>query len=514
MKKAFKINLGGQIFHIDDDAYEKLKNYLDSISGHFSDADESREIISDIENRIAEHFINKMKTGIQVISIKDVDEVMIFMGRPEEIAGDENEGEKRKAQRRSYRRLYRDPENAVFGGVCSGLGAYFNIDSVIIRILFILLLFVGWGLLIYIILWIAVPKAKTVAEKLEMRGEKVNVSNIEKTIREEYDTVKENLKKTRDSETFRNVESFFIRLLKVAGIMIIGFAKIILVLVAISFIIAGIAIITGLIAFIFPKIIVTDLNIHESFSIDTLSSIFNLSNIRNIAINVFILVLIPLLAIIYGIFKIIFKFRAKDKLLGIIAFALWFIALLYLVRLVAIEAGNFSTFESVSHFSTIHDLDSRSISVKIDRDVEYKDQHLRSFSFDNTRYYIKDKEIIGLPKISFERSKTDKYEVEIIKMSGGRNEDEAIKLAGAVNYNFSVDSNTLKLSPYFLINEEQKWRFQKVKATIYIPETDTVVIDENLKKYLVNVKTKSQTPKRLIAGNSWVMSDEGLELVK
>jgi phage shock protein PspC (stress-responsive transcriptional regulator) len=199
MKKALKINLSGQIFHIDEDAYDKLKVYLDTISRHFSNAQESKEILSDIEARIAELFTEKINDGSQVISIKLVEEIIEIMGRPEEIVTDEEPVEDRSYRSRSQRRLYRDPENAVIGGVCTGLGAYFNIDTAIVRIVFVVLAIMGVGFSIplYLVLWIAVPKARTATEKLEMKGEEVNVSNIEKTVREEYESVKENLKKAK-----------------------------------------------------------------------------------------------------------------------------------------------------------------------------------------------------------------------------------------------------------------------------------------------------------------------------
>ena len=198
MKKALKINLSGQIFHIDEDAYEKLKIYLDRISSHFSNIEESKEIIADIENRIAEIFNERLKDDSQVITESDVEEVISIMGRPEDFA--EEEGEQAKtgpSGSHHYRRLYRDPDNAVIGGVAAGLSAYFNVDPVVLRILFVVLILVGWGfpVIIYLVLWIAVPKAETAAQKLEMRGEKVNVSNLEKKIRGEYEDVKENLRK-------------------------------------------------------------------------------------------------------------------------------------------------------------------------------------------------------------------------------------------------------------------------------------------------------------------------------
>jgi phage shock protein PspC (stress-responsive transcriptional regulator) len=244
MKKALKINLSGQIFHIDEDAYEKLKVYLDTISSHFSNANESKEILSDIESRIAELFHEKMSDENQVISVKEVDEVIDIMGRPEEIADeDELSGSQKNREQRASRRLYRDPDNAVLGGVSSGLSAYFNLDVVLFRILFIVFTLIGVGtpVLLYIILWIAVPKAETAAEKLEMRGERVTVSNLEKAIKDEYEDVKDNLKKARNSESFRKTEDLLTGFFRVIGTIIVVIFKIILGFVALIFVLTLLA---------------------------------------------------------------------------------------------------------------------------------------------------------------------------------------------------------------------------------------------------------------------------------
>ncbi len=390
MKKAFKINLSGQIFHIDEDAYEKLKNYLDTLGSHFSDTLESREIISDIESRIAELFSERMKYGDQIISIKDVYEIIDIMGKPEEIASEEDDGEKRRSERKQSRRLFRDPDNNVFGGVCAGLSLYFNIDTLIIRILFIVLVLVGWGLpiILYLIFWIAVPKAKTAAEKLEMRGEKVNVSNIEKTIKEEYDSIKGNLKKVRKSETLQRAENFFNKLLKVAGIIFIAFIKIILVIIASAFIITGIALIIWLIATFFHGRAVIGLNFLNDTDFNTLFPFICSSNIQVIVICFLILLFIPLLAIIYGLFKMIFKFRTKNRLLGLSAIILWLIALITAISIIAFEFINLSTAHSVSQLSGQDKLPSHSISVKMDNIQDYPGHQSNIFKYPHTEYYI------------------------------------------------------------------------------------------------------------------------------
>jgi phage shock protein PspC (stress-responsive transcriptional regulator) len=201
MKKTITVNLNGIVFNIDDDAYLYLENYLKKIETHFSGQEGAAEIMNDIEGRIAE-LLNE-RTGYQrrVVTLSDIESVVRTMGNPGDFS-DTAETDF-KDERKSYytyrrRRVYRDPDNRVLGGVCGGLGAYLSMDPLILRILFIVIFFgFGAGLLIYIILWIIIPEAKTTAQKLEMRGDPVNISNIGNFIRDEFDHVKKNFSRKK-----------------------------------------------------------------------------------------------------------------------------------------------------------------------------------------------------------------------------------------------------------------------------------------------------------------------------
>ena len=197
MKRAISINLGGIVFNIDDDAYRELQAYLTQIESCFSDREESKEIMNDIEARIAELFNERITDYKKVITSKDVRDIIDVMGGPEQFEETEKKSTHKQRKRfgpSGYRRMYRDPDNRILGGICSGMSAYWRIDPIILRILFVIaFLGFGTGLIIYIILWIVLPEAKTKAQKLEMMGEKVNVSNIGKAFKEEFDNVKKNM---------------------------------------------------------------------------------------------------------------------------------------------------------------------------------------------------------------------------------------------------------------------------------------------------------------------------------
>ncbi|MCX7637931.1 MAG: PspC domain-containing protein [Cyclobacteriaceae bacterium] len=167
MKKNISINISGIIFHIEEDAYEILKKYLDSVHKYFASYDDSTEIIADIESRIAEIFLSKLHEQKQVITLDDVKALITTMGSVHDFQAAEadysEEKDEPSASSTTFtapqpRRLYRDQKRKVLGGVCAGIGYYFGVDPVWIRLLFVLLTF-AWGiiLLAYIILWIAVP---------------------------------------------------------------------------------------------------------------------------------------------------------------------------------------------------------------------------------------------------------------------------------------------------------------------------------------------------------------------
>ena len=200
MNKTVNINLGGMFFHIDEDAYQKLTRYFEAIKRSLSNSSGQDEIIKDIEMRVSELLTEKQKTEKHVVGLKDVDEVIAVMGQPEDYRIDEEGAENNSTNFSSSsssntRKLYRDTENGMVGGVLAGLGHYFGIDKVWLRVFLLIMIFAwGTGFLAYIILWIVMPEAKTTAEKLEMTGEPVTISNIEKKVREEFENVSEKIK--------------------------------------------------------------------------------------------------------------------------------------------------------------------------------------------------------------------------------------------------------------------------------------------------------------------------------
>ncbi len=212
MNKIFNINLGGYPFTIDDDAYKHLSHYLETIHNHFRSSDRYEEITTDIENRMAELFQEEIGQK-PIVTLKNVEAAIAIMGTPEEFGAEPMEEDvpkrqKKKSNYKTGKRLFRNPDDEVIGGVCSGIAAYFGVqDPLWIRLLWILLTISGgFGVAAYIVLWIIVPKAESASDRLLMRGESINVSNIGKIIEEEMDHFSEKMSELGDEFTSKKKE--------------------------------------------------------------------------------------------------------------------------------------------------------------------------------------------------------------------------------------------------------------------------------------------------------------------
>jgi len=521
MKKAIKINLSGIIFHIDEDAYEKLKSYLDTISRHFSNKQESKEIIDDIEARIAELFQEKITEETQVITLSLVNEVIDIMGNPEDIAdsGDETEGQRTFHETYSRsRRLFRDPENSVIGGVCGGLSAYFNVDPVIFRLLFVIFFFAGGAsILVYVILWIVLPRAETAAQKLEMRGEKVNVSNIEKKIREEYDTVKDNVKdgysKAKNSDTYRKTERAASDFFDVLGKILLVFVKVILIIIGTSLVIGGIGLLIGLIALPFVGLHVFPFESY-SFSLgDVLMPFTDPVSVTLLVIAITLLLLIPVAAMLYGLIKLIFNIKTRNRGLTVGALTLWIVSLLCIVGIVAFESANYSDFGRDSDSQELL-INSDTLYISIDESQEdYLDDE-SIINLDDRWFLLEDADAFyGEITLDIEKTEGDLFLLDIEKESKGRSWEKASENAANIDYHFRTRGNTLILDPYFSVALENKWRFPRVETIVRVPEGKVVVLDRQTRDFLEGVRNVDHLSDWNMAGKSWKMTEEGLEKI-
>jgi phage shock protein PspC (stress-responsive transcriptional regulator) len=208
MKKTLQINIRGTVFQLDEDAYSRLEKYLNEIYRHFKSKKAHEEIINDIESRIVELFQQKLKDKKEVITIEDINEVISVMGHPSDFDNDSEEefNYATVIDQKGRKRLFRDKENSMIAGVCAGLAAYFDIDRSWFRIAFIVALLAGGSsILVYLVLWIAIPQAKSLSDRMEMHGDPVTISNMEKAFKEEMNDLKEKIDDLAEQakETFK-----------------------------------------------------------------------------------------------------------------------------------------------------------------------------------------------------------------------------------------------------------------------------------------------------------------------
>ncbi|MCK5170720.1 MAG: PspC domain-containing protein, partial [Bacteroidales bacterium] len=370
MKKTVKINISGVIFHLDEDAYQILQNYLTAINQRFASSEEGKEIISDIEHRIAEILQSKLSEQKQVISKEDIDEVIEIMGRPEDFESEEESNGKDYHQyEKSSKRLYRDPDNRILGGVCSGIANYLNIDPLIIRILFLVLLFAfGVIAIIYIVLWALLPAAYTTAQKLDMRGEKFNISDIEKNVRKEYETVKDNFKNFKNSKDYNRTRNFFESIIYAIGAFFRFIFKFVVAVIGLALVVAGVGFLIGLTGTLiigepfmpWNNIFIDD---HVIFT-DMIHSFVDPNTIWIVTICAVLVVFIPLVAIIYGGFKLLLGLRPHDRPIAGIGFVAWLLSLIVLVVIIGTQVKHYSISVKEDHKIYVEEPANKTLYLK------------------------------------------------------------------------------------------------------------------------------------------------------
>lgn len=504
MKKTLTVNISGIVFHIDEDAYEKLNHYLASVRRHFTPDDGCDEIMSDIESRIAETLQEKISDSKQVVSLKDVQGVISQLGEPDQIGGEEEpaqpSGSKRIRTEKTQRRLYRDPDNAILGGVAGGLGAYFQVDTTWIRIAFVLFTFVyGFGPMLYLILWIVAPKARTTAEKLEMRGEKVNISNIERTIKEELGDVKKNLedfseeaqksfqKKSERTDSDGSPGSFA----RFAGNFFRVFAKVIAVLIGLFLMFLGVFLLVGFASALLggPVLIDSDFGV-QLFSFPALAEIFfNNKTFINLAIIGIILTLgIPLIAMVYAGARLIFGFDVKIRYFGFVGFMLWVAGLGICLFVLLNGARNFSSQRTVTEEIVLEQPEPGRLIFDVD---ELKIRELGIVPGSEVKagrwdllWMTETGHRNGIPRLRIRTTTSSELKVIITKESRGISPLVAMDNAASITYGFYQSGNTVIFDPFFSFEKSHGWRAQKVFIEVFVPENMPVEITDGLRKAL------------------------------
>lgn len=233
MKKTVSVNIKGINFLIEEDAYELLQDYLDRLAQTLNNVEGSKEIVEDVELRIAELCSSKLSESKTVIELEDIQTIIATLGNPEDYLEEDEEQTSNSSQNQSNskgteKRLFRDTDNATIAGVCMGIANFFNIDVVIVRAIFVVIfLFAGFGLPLYIILWIIVPKAQSTIDRLRMKGRPITVESVREEVEIAAEKIKEGGKnvaqRIRKDDSYQRSVSRGVKILKtILGIGLIG----------------------------------------------------------------------------------------------------------------------------------------------------------------------------------------------------------------------------------------------------------------------------------------------------
>ncbi|SDR65556.1 PspC domain-containing protein [Christiangramia echinicola] len=490
MNKTVNINLAGTFFHIDEDAYARLQRYLEAIRHSFSNTQGRDEIISDIEARIAELFNEKVKNDRQVISIKEVEEVITIMGQPEDYMVDEeifeDEPKRTKSTKTVGKQLFRDTENGHIGGVSSGLGHYLGIEAIWVRLLWVLLTIFSSGafVLIYIAFWIFVPEAKTTADKLAMRGEEVTVSNIEKKIREGFHEVSDSIKNV-DYEKYGKQASAGANsaattlggIIKFCLKLFVKFIGILLLLIAGSTLIA---LFVGLFA-------VGTFGIIEAPWTDYIDMVNSGAPIWIISLLTFFAVGIPFFFLFVLGLKILVKnLKSIGRIALLTLLGLWLISVIGLVVVGVSQATNRAFDGEVAQTEKLTITPTDTVFLRMRHNNEYTGKTWRSSNF-RLAYEDNKKIIVGNDiRLIVKSTKDSLGKMEILKFAEGKNYTDAKDRASNIEYSTSLIGNQLLLDSYFTTDSSYGYRDQEVQITLYLPEGTTLYADDNTSSFHKN----------------------------
>jgi len=582
MKKNISINISGIIFHIEEDGYERLREYLDSINKYFASFEDSSEIIADIESRIAEIFLSKLKEGDrQVVTSEDVEALVATMGTvadfqsveeepqtppKEEPTVDEKttEGEpskptklyrdlKRKVaggvasgiayyfgidplwirliwiilffniflgfglsglallgyiimwivvpgsdtleEDKKIKKMYRNSEDKVLGGVSSGLAAYFGADVVLIRVLFVLSIFLGGsGFIIYIILWIITPEAKSITEKMQMQGEPVTLSNIEHSVKDRMN-IKEDPNESAWVKIlllpFRLIAVIFNGLVEILGPaakflleafrVIFGIVIILISLCLIISLIFATAIFFGLFAGMEGWVSIHDL------PFDILQGIIPPFGL----ISVFICTFIPALAIGILGFSLLFKTRVTNSYVGWALFGIWIIGLIGASLTIPTTIADFRRSGEVS-ISQDYDLGGKQAVLSLNEIGmdDYKGVRLTLRGQSDSIFTL-----------------TRDFEAR------GRNREQAQENARMAEYNVVFQDSVFTFDSNISFKDEAKFRFQEISMVLYIPYGQVFYLEEDLEYILRNTIHRYGYSLNDIDDNQWMFTEDGLECI-
>jgi phage shock protein PspC (stress-responsive transcriptional regulator) len=527
MNKTVNINLGGLAFIIDEAAYDRLSAYLQSLQRHFATTDGHEEIMQDIEARVAEILKMKLGSSKQIVTMADIEEVISIIGKPEDMGGENaststNTGGQYNGEMR--RRLYRDKDNATVGGVCAGLGAYFDIDPVWLRLIWAVSFFVfGMGFLLYIILWIVIPEAKTPAQKIEMRGDKYDLDSIKRSFKEEgqrfskrvtdwADEISSEESKRRFNRAGRDIVDSVTPTARRAGNII---SKTILSIAL--FFIASILIVVLIAFFSNTSTVHLGDNLPFDTSVWEFASMFTESpgETNLLMLGVGLVVLTPLVMIIYGIVKALFGVRKRIKAVSLAASVIWWAG----VIICGLETYRIyqRLDENEKTVDIINIIQPKGDTLTLESRIPMAGLNMTEIEMgDDTEYLASDEPMTFWPqvRVNIQPSDNGKFYLKMERMSRGKNSAEALTSAQSIKLNYEVkDSAQLIIDRYATLPAGANFRGQRATLIVAVPQGKYVAINNSLRNVLFGSPNLQDMRPRKMGGKVWKMENGGLDCV-
>ncbi len=528
MNKTIIININGIVFHIEEDAYEVLKNYMTDVKRHFLNSADSLEITTDIENRIAEMFNELLANeGKQVIVEQDVNTVIGQMGTVADFEKSEQDTEPTFADtyytNNSTRRLFRDPDDHLVAGVAAGIANYFDIQVVWIRLAFALTVLAGgMGLLLYIILWIVVPKAITRADKMAMKGEKLNLEGFKRNFEQELGGMHQNF------STFKNEARPFVYkardfsgdLAHHLGNFIRGFANLFIKFFGVLILLISFGFFVFFIVALIALLSVGHFLPFQGVPYEILRH----HNANTIFVSAFLVAIIPLVSIIMLVLKGIFHVGSINRSTGTTALAIWLCAVGVFVFQVIGIASEFRSHASVveyialkpsknnTYYIKLNELkyftagDSARLNIKsLSPNIKITDDDDNDFESFNHRNIHLDIEASD----SAQPSLTESYR------SRGPFYEAALANARDIKYQFTQQDTVLKFDQRFYGKTDEPWHDEEVYLTLKLPKYAKVVVDHEVGRFVdFNIGECNEVNKKdynKVTDATFTITDNGLQ---
>jgi phage shock protein PspC (stress-responsive transcriptional regulator) len=526
MNKTIIININGIIFHIEEEAYEVLQAYMVDVKKHFGHSIDSQEIVGDIENRIAEMFSERLNDQKAVILMEDVKEVCAQMGKVEDFdIDDETADEFAQETTYSYREeraLFRDPDDKVLGGVCSGLGHYFGIEPKWVRLLFLIVFFfAGAGLLVYIVLWIVLPKAKTRADKMKMRGEPANLENFKRSFQEEMGDVKRNFSEAGErAKTSLNNSNGLSSFVEMLGKIIIVFIKIVGILIICSLSLALISLIIAL----FLGAGFWDVGVLDSdFPIYAVDPQFR----DTLMIAIFFVMAIPILLLILLAIRVLFNRKVMGRYFGFSLLIIWLVAVGFSIFYITKTAIDFKEEATVTQEMSLFPQATFRLNIRDNNTVMLqKNDEIDSLNGDkgiqkslryNERNFFNHNRRVTLRIESLDSNQTAKLIQEF--SAKGKNFEIAADRAERITYSINQDGRDIWFASNATLPKDELIRDQEVYIKLFLPVGTQLIIPKEFERRInmrglsiwecENSYPNDEKPRE----TKWVMTELGLKCI-